>query len=214
MSASINNDILSILLYFTGFYFGIRWFKEGAWKNIVFSALAVGFGMMTKLSVGMIAFPLGFLFIVKLIRDLRVKSEKKEGGRSFLQLCTFGVICAPLGLWFQLRNYFKFGVPITYVLRADNPYQDLTKYTVTQRIFGFYGFPIEDFFMNLGSDGEQDYHIFAAQVKTALFGGLNCRDDLTMSMTGYGLLIVFLILIALSVAGFIYAMITLKKRER
>ena len=67
--------------------------------------------------------------------------------------------------------------------------------------------------MNLGSDGEQDYHIFAAQVKTALFGGLNCRDDLTMSMTGYGLLIVFLILIALSVAGFIYAMITLKKRE-
>ena len=104
-------------------------------------------------------------------------------------------------------------MPITYVLRADNPYQDLTKYTVTQRIFGFYGFPIEDFFMNLGSDGEQDYHIFAAQVKTALFGGLNCRDDLTMSMTGYGLLIVFLILITLSVAGFIYAMITLKKRE-
>lgn len=213
MSASINNDILSILLYFTGFYFGIRWFKEGTWKNIIFSALAVGFGMMTKLSVGMIAFPLGFLFIVKLIRDLTAKGEKKEGGRSFLQLCTFGVICAPLGLWFQLRNYFKFGVPITYVLRADNPYQDLTKYTVTQRIFGFYGFPIEDFFMNLGSDGEQDYHIFAAQVKTALFGGLNCRDDLTMSMTGYGLLIVFLILIALSVAGFIYAMITIRKRE-
>ncbi len=211
MSASVNNDILSILLYFTGFYFGLRWFKEGGWKNIIFSALAIGFGMMTKLSVGMIAFPVGFLFIVKLIKDL--KNGKKEGGRSFLQLITFGIISAPLGLWYQVRNYIKFGVPITYVLRADNPYQDLTKYTPIQRIFGFYGFPIEDFFMNLGSDGEQDYNIFIAQVKTALFGGENCRDDLTMSMAGYALLLVFLALIALSVVGLIYTVITVKKRK-
>ena len=104
-------------------------------------------------------------------------------------------------------------MPLTYVLRADNPYQDLTKYTVTQRIFGFYGFPIEDFFMNLGSDGEQDYNIFIAQVKTALFGGENCRDSFSMSMAGYALLLVFLALIALSVIGFIYAVITIKKRK-
>lgn len=213
MSASINNDILSVMLYFTGFYFGLRWFKEGGWKNIICAALAVGCGMMTKLSVGMIAFPVGFLFIVKLIRDLMNKQDKKAAKRFFLQLIVFGMICAPLGLWFQVMNYIKFKVPLTYVLRADNPYQDLTKYTPVQRIFGFYGFPIEDFFMNLGSDGEQDYNIFIAQVKTALFGGTNCRDDLVMSMAGYALLIVFLILIALSVAGFIYAVITLKKRK-
>ena len=132
---------------------------------------------------------------------------------TFLQLVVFGVICAPLGLWFQIRNLIKFKVPVTYVLRADNPYQDLTKYTPVQRIFGFYGFPIEDFFMNLGSDGEQDYNIFIAQVKTALFGGENCRDNFAMSMAGYALLLVFLVLIALSVAGFIYALITLKKRK-
>lgn len=211
MSASINNDILSILLYFTGFYSGLRWFKEGGWKNIIFSALAIGFGMMTKLSVGMIAFPVGFLFIVKLIKDFKAKN--KEGGKSFLQLVVFGIVCAPLGLWYQVRNYTKFGVPLTYVLRADNPYQDLTKYTPVQRIFSFYGFPIEDFFMNLGSDGEQDYNIFTAQVKTALFGGENCRDDLLMSMSGYVLLLVFLALIAISVIGFIYAIITIKKRK-
>jgi len=213
MSASVNNDILSILLFFTGFYFGLKWFEEGTWKSIIPAALAVGFGMMTKLSVGMIAFPVGFLFIVKLIKDLADKDDKKKKGKTFIQLVVFGVICAPLGLWFQVRNYLKFGVPFTYVLRADNPYQDLTKYTPVQRIFGFYGFPIEDFFMNLGSDGEQDYNIFIAQVKTALFGGENCRDDLTMSMAGYALLLVFLMLIILSVAGFIYTVITLKKRK-
>jgi hypothetical protein len=213
MSASINNDILSILLYFTAFYFGLKWFQERGWKNIIFAALAVGFGMMTKLSVGMIAFPVGFLFIVKLIKDIADKNDKKKKGKTFIQLVTFGVICAPLGLWFQIRNYLKYEVPLTYVLRADNPYQDLTKYTPVQRIFGFYGFPIEDFFMNLGSDGEQDYNIFIAQVKTALFGGENCRDDFTMSMAGYALLLVFLMLIILSVVGFIYTIITIKKRK-
>ena len=213
MSASINNDILSILLFFTGFYFGLKWFKEGGWKNIIAAAFAIGFGMMTKLSVGMIAFPVGFLFVVKFIKDLTNKTDKKAGGKTFLQLCSFGTICAPLGLWYQIRNLVKFGVPLTYVLRADNPYQDLSKFTPVQRIFGFYGFPIEDFFMNLGSDGEQDYNIFIAQVKTALFGGENCRDDFAMSMAGYALLLVFLALIALSVIGFIYTIVTLKKRK-
>ncbi len=213
MSASINNDILSIMLFFTGFYFGIKWYQEGSWKNIIPAALCIGFGMMTKLSVGMIAFPLGLLFIVKLIRDLKDKKEKKAGLTSFLQLVVFGVICAPLGLWYQIRNYLKFGVPFTYVLRSENVYQDLSGYTPFQRIFGFYGFPIEDYYMNLGSDGEKDYNIFIAQVKTALFGGENCRDDFTMSMAGYALLLVFLALIVISVIGMVYAVITLKKRK-
>ena len=50
-SASLNNDILSILLYFTGFYYGVLWFREGKYKNIVISACC-RFGMMTKLAVG------------------------------------------------------------------------------------------------------------------------------------------------------------------
>ena len=213
MSASINNDILSILLYFTGFYFGLRWFRESGWKNIIFSALAIGFGMMTKLSVGMIAFPVGFLFIVKFIKDLKNKNSKETVKKSVFQLAVFAVLSAFLGLWFQTRNYVKFRIPFTYVLRSDNPYQDLTKYTPAQRLFGFYGFPIEDFFMNLGSDGERDYNIFIAQVKTALFGGENCRDDFAMSMAGYALLLVFLILIALSAVGFVYTIITIRKRK-
>ena len=31
MSASVNNDILSIMFFFTGFYFGLKWFEEGTW---------------------------------------------------------------------------------------------------------------------------------------------------------------------------------------
>ena len=81
-----------------------------------------------------------------------------------------------------------------------------------QRLFGFYGFPIEDYYMNLGSDGEKDYNIFIAQVKTALFGGENCRDDLLMSMAGYALLIVFLAMIIVALIGLIYTVVTIRKR--
>lgn len=211
LAGSINNDALSILLYFTAFYFGLKWFREGTWKNIIHSALATGFGMMTKLSIGMIAFPLGFLFIVKLIKDLKNREDGKAGRKSFLNLCVFGAISTPLGLWYQVRNNLKFGVPLTYVLRSDNNFQDVSRYSPVQRLFDFYGFPIEDFFINLGSDGEQDYNIFIAIVKTALFGEENYRDDAAMSLTGYFLLISFLILIIAALAGIIVTVVKLRK---
>ena len=210
LAGSVNNDILSILLFFTAFYFGLKWFKEGKWKNIILSALATGFGMMTKLSVGLIAFPLGFLFIVKLIRDIR---GKKDGGRTFANLAVFSLISAPLGLWFQIRNFVMYKVPLSYVLRSDNHYQDVSRYTPVQRLFGFYGFPIEDYYINLGSDGEQDYNIFITEVKTLLFGEENYRDDFTMSMAGYALLITLLILIIIAAAGFAVTLVKAKKSK-
>ena len=208
LAGSINNDILSILLFFTAFYFGLKWYKEGTWKNIIISALATGLGMMTKLSIGLIAFPLGFLFIVKLIKDLKAK---KEGGKTFANLAVFGLISVPLGLWYQIRNYMLFKVPLTYVLRSDNRYQDVSRYTPVQRLFGFYGFPIEDYYIKLGSDGEQDYNIFITEVKTLLFGEENYRDDFTMSMAGYALLIALLILILAATAGFVISLIKAQK---
>ena len=211
LSASINNDGLSVFLYFAAFFCGLKWYKEGGWKNILLSAVATGLGVMTKLSIGMIAFPLGFLFIVKLIKDLTGKSENKAGTKSLLQLLVFGLISVPLGLWYQIRNYILFKVPITYVLESDNIYQDISRYTPLQRVFGFYTLPIENYYINLGSDGQQDYNIFITQVKTALFGEENYRDDFAMSMAGYALLIALLLLILIALAGLIVMLVRLKK---
>ena len=150
------------------------------------------------------------MFIVKLIKDIK---GKKEGGRTFANLAVFGLISAPLGLWFQIRNYLMFKVPLSYVLRSDNPYQDVSRYSPVQRLFGFYGFPIEDYYINLGSDGEQDYNIFITEVKTLLFGEENYRDDFTMSMAGYALLITLLIMIIIAAAGFAVTLIKAKKSK-
>ena len=206
LSGSINNDSLSIVLYFTAFYFGLKWFKRTTWQNIILCAFATGFGMMTKLSVGMIAFPIGFLFIVRLVKDLKNKTRIK----TILNLVIFGMICVPLGLWYQIRNYLKYDIPVTYVLRSDNPYQDISRYSPLQRIFGFYALPINDYYINLGSDGKQDYNIFITVVKTALFGEENYRDDFTMSMVGYALILVFLVLILISLGGLVLVIVKIK----
>ena len=206
LSGSINNDSLSIVLYFTAFYFGLKWFKKSSWQNIILCAFATGFGMMTKLSVGMIAFPIGFLFIVRLVKGLK----NQTGIKTILNLVVFGMICVPLGLWYQIRNYLKYGIPITYVLRSDNIYQDISRYSPLQRIFGFYGLPINDYYINLGSDGKQDYNIFITIVKTALFGEENYRDDFAMSLAGYALVLVFLVLILISLAGLVFVIVNIK----
>ena len=206
-AGSINNDILSLMLFFAAFYYGLKWYGEGRTKDILISALCTGFGMMTKLSVGLIAFPMGFLFVVRFIKDIR----NKKGLKSFGQLACFACIAAPLGLWYSVRNLIKFNTPLGYVLRLNIKHMDISRFSTTERLFGFYGFPIEDFFVNMGSDGEQDYNIFITQVKTMLFGYENCRDDMLMSLTGYFLLIMTLLLIVLAFAGIIYTAVTLRK---
>ena len=59
----------------------------------------------------------------------------------------------------------------------------------------------------------QDYNIFITLIKTALFGEENYRDDFTMSITGYILLLLFLAVIAVTVAGLVYTVITIRKRD-
>lgn len=208
LAGSINNDSLSVMLTFIALYMGIRWYKEASAKDLILSAVCAGLAMMTKLSAGLIAAPLAVLFIARFIR-----ADGKGKAKTIGNAAIYGVIAIPLGLWFQLRNYFLFNVPLGYVLRSDNPYQDISRFSVTDRLFGLYPVPIEDFFMNLGSDGEQDYNTTIALIKSALFGEWNYRDSLVQSLTGYFLLWIFLALVILSLAGLVYTMVTIRKRK-
>ena len=210
-AGSINNDILALMLFFAAFYYGIKWYREGKTKDILISALCTGFGMMTKLSVGLIAFPMGFIFIVRFIKDIR----EKKGLKSFGQLACFAVIAAPLGTWYSIWNYVRYQTPIGYVLKLEDlTYMEVSDHSPFERLFGFYGFPIEDFYINLGAYGEKDYNIFIAQVKTMLFGYANCRDNMILSLTGYVLLLIALVLILASFTGLIYTAVTVKKHGR
>ena len=109
-SGSINNDVLSVALETGAVIAALKWYKDPTFKNIIKIALCIGLGMMTKLSAALIAPPVAVLFLYVL-----VKNYKKHFMKFFKQYAVFGVICVPLGLWFGIRNYIKWKVPITYV---------------------------------------------------------------------------------------------------
>ena len=111
MAGSINNDGLSLMFQFLIILYAIKWYKYRSNKNIVLLALFIGLGMITKLSAGLLAVPVAFLFIYVLINDIKTKNYP---GKQFLQYVLFGVICVPLGLSWSIRCLIKYDMPLNY----------------------------------------------------------------------------------------------------
>ncbi|MBR4732287.1 MAG: hypothetical protein IK081_05920 [Lachnospiraceae bacterium] len=109
LSGYYNNDTLTVLFMFLTILLALQWHREPSLKRILPIALTIGFGMMTKFSVWMIALAVAFLFLSKFMENGAPKL------RLFGQYFLFGIICIPLGLWWPIRNFFAFGVPITYI---------------------------------------------------------------------------------------------------
>ena len=106
-SGSVNNDVLSVALMMCGVLFTLEWCEKKNLQTVLKIALCVGCGMMTKLSAALI-FPL----IVCLMLSFADKDNYKE---LFKQAGLLGIVTLPLGLWYQIRSYLKWGIPLNYV---------------------------------------------------------------------------------------------------
>ena len=109
LSGSINNDMLAAMLTMAAVFFIVRWSKEQQLGDILGAAFSMGLGMMTKLSAVLIAPAVATVFLMVLIR------KKAEWKRLLPQFLLFGGVCAPLGLWFPLKNLILYGVELGYV---------------------------------------------------------------------------------------------------
>ena len=109
LGGSFNNDTLCILLMLLSVWTALKWYREPTLRRIIPVALCVGLGMMSKLSGWMVAPAIAIMFLYVFIKNIR--SWAKFVG----QFALFGVICAPLGLWWQLRNLIAFDMPINFV---------------------------------------------------------------------------------------------------
>lgn len=165
-AGSINNDILSITFILAAILSTLKWYQNPSIKNILKIALAVGFGMMTKLSVGLIAPAIAFVFVVALIknRDKLLKFIK--------QYIIFGIVCCPLGLWWGIRNYIKFRVPINFVQRMDNNVsQYVGNIPFFERLTDFSSKQFSSVFEQWSSRGTyNEYNPTIAMLKNSLFG--------------------------------------------
>ncbi len=113
LSGSINNDMLSSLFGMTAIYFTIRWSRKRDWLSIVMTAFSIGLGMFTKLAVGLLAPAVAAVFLCVFIRNI------KEFKKLIPQFVIFGIICVPIGLFWSVRNYLKFDMPLNYVPRIS-----------------------------------------------------------------------------------------------
>ena len=85
---------------------------------------------MTKVSGAIMAVPIMYTFIRKIVETY--KTEKDKLLRLFGKFLLFGVISLPLGLWHPIRNLVLFSQPIGGVLLpAEGLY--VGQYSVFQR---------------------------------------------------------------------------------
>lgn len=162
LSLTLNNDPLSLMLMVWAIYFAVRWYKEPTTKSIVGVALCVGLGMMTKLTVALIAPPIAILFIVRFFKDKQYIPQLKQFG-------VFSAICFPLGLFWSLRNMWLYDMELTYV-------QSLTE-SSGQYVGGYsdqarFGLPTFADIVRVDSSwskGSADHNLWSQTLRTSLF---------------------------------------------
>lgn len=133
LAGSVNNDILSIALMMCAIVCTMRWYEEQNIRNILKIALCIGFAMMTKLSAGLVAPSVAVVFLYVLI-----KNGKNNIKKYIIQFLSFGIVCVPLGLWFEIKNLIKYKMPITYVQEvASGVPQDISDQKFLNRITDF-----------------------------------------------------------------------------
>ncbi len=170
LSGSINNDCLSVMFAFLAVWVALEWHKKPSFLTISLLALCIGCAMFAKLATGVVAPAVAFLFLHKLI------TEKDWSGRGKLiaQFALFGVICIPLGIGWQVRNFLAYDTPLTYVPRlSDKADQYLGGYSVAERFFDWDS--LSDFGvypMRAGTQGAEyfEHCIPLAVLKMSLFG--------------------------------------------
>lgn len=198
--ANINNDALSNMFMFIGMEKAFSWYKTQSVKDIVKVALAVGFGMMTKLSVGILSFPIGFIFLAAFFsgqRPLRVSIKKYL--RQFL---VFAAICVPLALWFQIRNYIKFGIPINYLFGGGKD-DFIESLNVGERLFRL----PNEFNIYSGKDSSNNANIIIQSFKTFLFSSFSYKEAEIINIVGFTAFILSVLLAVVSVVSVIYTLV-------
>ncbi len=162
LSASLNNDMLTYLLYGAAFLFTVKWYKEQSYFNIICLALSIAASMLSKFSGVLIAPLTAIVFLVVLIKKIK---EKSGVSGLISQFAVFGLICIPLGLSYTVRNYILFDQPLGYVAyMGDDNWQYIDKPLIT-RLFGYWAPDFESPF----SDAYR-HNILTTAFKTSLFG--------------------------------------------
>lgn len=112
LSGSVNNDCMALMFSVLGILMTMIWIQKRDIKSIVLLAVFLGLGISTKQNVAELAFAIGLIFLIVLIRDIKAKANISE---LIIQYALAGIISVPLGMWFYIRNLVKYNMSILWV---------------------------------------------------------------------------------------------------
>lgn len=217
LAIQVNNDALALMLFAASVYLALKWYDKPELTTILFTALAIGCAMMTKLSMGFAAFPVGFLFISRLVKALREKAEKGsvKAGELIKQFVLFGLLSVPLGMWFPVKNLIEHGTPFTYVFAIDSTGgQDVWMYSAWKRLFAPSGESLRTPFLTMSSSKPgTDYNMFLALMKTSVFDERSF-DSGYLTAAGKILLVLAAVMALLGVISAVYVTARLIRQNK
>jgi len=203
LSGSVNNDALCFLFTILSIYLSLLWYRSPSIKLIIACALSIGLGMSSKGTAAIAAFPMAFIFLVGLF---------KYKMKVFGQLILFGIISLPLGMWWYIRNYILFDVPINYIYRTStDAIGYLGNVPTWKRVFDF---DIRRFsFQNIYVQFEgrfTEVNPITALLKSAVYGQSWFNYNIYIRIVAYPLVFIWTVFTTLS----LYALPGLLKKSK
>jgi len=166
ISAQLNNDTLSYTLSILALFTCVKWFKCGKKHLYIYlCAIFAGLGMMTKLSSATICLPIAVVFIYEFIRSIVCK---KDIGKIICQYIIFLIICAPIGLWFQVYAKIKFDQNFGFVFSNLNGELSTKQHSIFSRFI--FASDLEEWFGSLFAMPFDHYNLFLYLTRTSVFG--------------------------------------------
>lgn len=162
IGATLNNDALCYMFMMLAMNCALGWYQTRRLKTIVFTAVYLGLGMMTKLNAVIIAPALAALFLFAIFYDRRTKKEELTK-----QFGIFAAVSIPLGMFWPIRNAIRFGMPLFYVQSIGDSWQQLEgRYTALERL----GLPsmASLLHLHLTTDASLEYNIWSQTFKSAV----------------------------------------------
>lgn len=218
MTGSRNNDILSVMFMLCAFYRALKWHESGKLFDIILCGLEIGLGMLSKLSTYLICVPIAVIFIHKFIVDVKANG-KVELKRYLLHFGLFVVVCAPLSLFWPIRNKVLCNFPLNYVQRVQGgDWQDVGNYSAFERLFSFSSqqfTSVYDQWVDRGPKLYNEINPTISLIKTAVFEEyINNVDYPGVRVWGELLFYSSLALILLSVVAMIVVLVkSFKNRD-
>lgn len=194
MSGQINNDQLSIVFMLLIILWTIKWIKDNSLKNIIPIALSFGFGMLSKLSVASLAFPVGIIFAFFFFKSIK----HKDFMNYIKQYTIFILICAPLGLWWSVRCFVLYKMPFGYVPRfPDDSWMFVGQRSVLGRLLKFITYSIY-------MDGDPlDFNPTIGLLKTWVFEEYGFSYNPFHYLVSYPLFTINLLVVIVGIINFI-----------